>query len=71
MDEETFNQTIRRFLKTFGVTAQREIEKAVREAVADGRLHGDERLGVRATLMLDRVGSEVVVEGEIALQGAG
>jgi hypothetical protein len=71
MDEETFNLTIRRFLKTFGVTAQREIEKAVREAVADGRLHGDERLGVRATLMLDRVGSEVVVEGEIALQGAG
>lgn len=69
MDEETFNLTIRKFLKTFGVTAQREIEKSVRAALEDGRLRGDERIGVRATLVLDGVGEEVLVEGEIALEG--
>jgi hypothetical protein len=67
MDEEVFNLTIRRFLKTFGVTAQREIEKAVRGALEEGRLRGDERIGVRATLVLDGVGQEVLVDGEIAL----
>ena len=30
MDEETFNMSVRRFLKKLGVTAQREIELAVR-----------------------------------------
>ena len=34
MNEDVFNNSIRKFLKTLGVTAQREIEKAVREAVA-------------------------------------
>ena len=67
MDEEVFNLTIRRFMKTFGVTAQREIEKAVRGALEEGRLRGDERIGVRATLVLDGVGQEVLVDGEIAL----
>ncbi|WP_206054792.1 DUF6494 family protein [Nitrosococcus wardiae] len=32
MDEEQFNMSVRKFLKTLGVTAQREIEKAVRDA---------------------------------------
>ena len=44
MDEEHFNLEIRKFLKTVGVTAQREIEKHVRNAVAAGTLAGDERL---------------------------
>ena len=33
MDEETFNMSIRKFLKTLGVTAQREIELGVRELI--------------------------------------
>ena len=37
MNEDVFNASIRKFLKTLGVTAQREIEKAVRDAVAKGR----------------------------------
>lgn len=69
MNEETFNLSTRKFLKTFGVTAQREIEKAVRDALAAGRLRGDERLPVRATLTIDGVAADVLVEGEIALEG--
>jgi Family of unknown function (DUF6494) len=37
MDEDRFNMAIRKFLKEVGVTSQREIEKAVRAAKADGR----------------------------------
>lgn len=67
MDEETFNIETRKFLKTFGVTAQREIEKAVRAALEDGRLQGDEALRVRATLVIDGLAPDVLVEGSIAL----
>jgi predicted lactoylglutathione lyase len=38
MNEDVFNTTIRKFLKMLGVTAQREIEKAVRQAILAGRL---------------------------------
>jgi len=37
------NGSIRKFLKTLGVSAQREIEKAVRNALADGKLGGNEK----------------------------
>ena len=35
MSEEDFNMSLRKFLKTVGVTSQREIEEAVRKA-SDG-----------------------------------
>ena len=41
MDEETFNISIRKFLKMVGVSSQREIEKAVAEAQADGAITGN------------------------------
>ena len=34
MNEDVFNTSLRRFLKKVGITSQREIEKAVRDAVA-------------------------------------
>ncbi len=49
MNEDVFNTSIRKFLKTLGVTAQREIEKAVRQALADGKLKGNEKLAAQAT----------------------
>jgi hypothetical protein len=39
MNEDVFNASLRRFLKKVGITSQREIEKAVRDAVASGRLN--------------------------------
>jgi len=44
MDEEALNTSVRKFLKKLGVTAQREIEKAVRDADAKGQLKSGERL---------------------------
>src|SRR5262249_55616106 len=56
MNEDAFNASIRKFLKTLGVSAQREIEKAVRQALAEGKLKGNERLAAEATVTLGGVG---------------
>jgi hypothetical protein len=67
MDEEALNQSIRKFLRHFGVTAQQQIEQAVRRGVADGTLRGDETIAVRATLVVDGLVADHRVEGELTL----
>jgi hypothetical protein len=67
MQEEVFNTSIRKLLKEFGVTAQREIEKAVRQAVAEHRLKGSERLPARLTLSIPTLGLTHNVEGDVDL----
>jgi hypothetical protein len=65
MDEDRFNLDIRKFLKHFGVTAQREIEKAVAAGLADGKLKGTEILKARAVLELEGFGTLEQIDGEI------
>jgi hypothetical protein len=67
MDEETFNMSIRKFLKTLGVTAQREIELGVREQLASGELSGDEKLEATATVRVTGIPEDIVITGVIAL----
>ena len=67
MNEDAFNLSIRKFLKHFGVTAQREIEQAVHRALADGKLRGDERIPVSATLVVQGLVSDFRIEGELTL----
>jgi hypothetical protein len=68
MNEDVFNTSIRKFLKTLGVSAQREIEKAVREALAQGRLKGNEKLSATATVTLGGLGLSHEIKGEIELE---
>jgi hypothetical protein len=67
MNEDAFNLSIRKFLKQFGVTAQREIETAVRSALETGKLRGDEVIPVRATLTLHGLIDDHHVDDEITL----
>ena len=67
MNEDALNLSIRKFLKHFGVTAQREIERAVQRALADGTLRGDEAIPVRATLVLGDIVRDFHVDGDITL----
>ncbi len=67
MDDEAFNLSLRKFLKTFGVTAQREIERAVQTALVEGRLGGRESLTARAIIRIEAVGLDEMIEGEIAV----
>ena len=67
MDEEVFNMSVRKFLKTLGVTAQREIELMVREQLEAGDLQGDETLAATATVTVTGLSREVAVTGTISL----
>lgn len=67
MNEEIFNLAIRKFLKHFGITAQREIEKAVYDAIKSGKLSGTETLKARVRLEIEALGTQVLVEHDIAL----
>ena len=68
MDQETFNLSIRKFLKMVGVNSQREIEQAVQKAIEGKRLKGDEILAAMVTLELPAIGLKVPFEGEIKLK---
>jgi hypothetical protein len=67
MNEEAFNLSIRKFLKHFGVTAQREIERTVQHGMAEGTLKGNEQLPVSATLVIDGHLQEFKIDGTITL----
>ncbi len=67
MDEEIFNMQIRKFLKNVGVTSQREIETAVRAALEDGTLKGEETIKAKVTLSIDSLGVSADIEGNIEL----
>ena len=67
MNEDNFNMAIRRFLKEVGITSQRAIEKAVGEAIAAGRLQGNETLRARMTLTINQVNLTTVIDREISL----
>jgi len=67
MNEDRFNMDIRKFLKVVGVTSQREIEVAVRTALAKGTFAEDVLLKPRVTLSIPELGLEHEIDGEIGL----
>jgi len=67
MNEDIFNMELRKFLKKVGVTSQREIEQAVRDAVDAGKLKGSEKLSAKVTLTVDGIGLHHDIEGKISL----
>ena len=68
MNPETFNMSVRKFLKSVGVQSQREIEHAVEKALAEGRLKGTETLPARMTLTIEVLAISVAIDGRIALE---
>lgn len=68
MNEEVLNATVRKFLKKVGITSQREIELAVRDAVANGRLKGNESLLAKATIQIEGLKLTFNVEGDVELE---
>ena len=68
MDQETFNLSIRKFLKMVGVGSQREIEQAVQAALQQKKLQGDETVPATVTLEIPSLGVKVPFQGEIKLK---
>ena len=67
MNEDVLNTSVRKFLKQVGVTSQREIEQAVRDAVQSGKLKGNEQLPAKMVLTIDKLGLRHEVSEEIEL----
>ena len=67
-DQETFNLSIRKFLKMVGVNSQREIEQAVQKAMQSAKLKGAETVPVKVTLEIPSLGVKVPFDGEIRLK---
>jgi Family of unknown function (DUF6494) len=67
MNEDSFNSSLRGFLKKVGITSQREIEKAVRDALAAGKLKGHERLPAKMVLTIGGVSLTHEISGDIEL----
>ena len=64
MNEDAFNMSVRKFLKKVGVTAQREIEQAVRDAAASGQLKSV-ALPAKATFTIGGIDLTFDVTGEV------
>ncbi len=68
MNQETFNLSIRKFLKMVGINSQREIEQAVTHAVESGTIKGTESFPAHVTLEVAGLKINVKFDGEIKLQ---
>ncbi|MGY6552993.1 MAG: DUF6494 family protein [Wenzhouxiangella sp.] len=66
MNEEKLNLSTRKFLKQVGITAQREIEIAVRKAVEEGRLSAAE-LPIKVTLECPDLHLSHIVQGKLEI----
>lgn len=68
MNDETFNLSMRKFLKMVGVSSQNEIEKAVASAIAAKTVSGNETLPASMTLEIPGINLRVKFDGNIALE---
>ena len=68
MNPDVFNIQLRKYLKQVGVTSQREIENAVRKALDNGDIQGNEQIRVQMILKIERLELTHIVEDSIALE---
>jgi hypothetical protein len=68
MHEETFNLSIRKFLKMVGIGSQREIERATIKAIEEGTITGTEAFPATITLEVPGLKLSVKFDGEIKLE---
>ncbi len=68
MNDDTFNLSIRKFLKMVGVGSQREIEQAVARARASGAIAGSERFPASVTLDVPGLKLSVKFDGRVDLE---
>jgi hypothetical protein len=68
MNEETFNLSLRKFLKMVGVSSQNAIEKAVAAALAEQRIAGNESFPAKMTLEIAGLQLNVSFDGKIDLE---
>ena len=68
MDQEVFNASVRKLLKTVGVTSQREIEQAVAALIQAGTIVGTETFPATMTLDVPGLKLHVTFAEDVKLQ---
>ncbi len=68
MNEDTFNMSLRKFLKKVGVTSQREVEHRVQGGIESGKLMGNEKLDAKVILKVDGIELDIEIDGKIELE---
>lgn len=68
MNEETFNLSIRKFLKMVGINSQREIERAVSAAMAAKSIAGTESFPAKITLEIPGLKVKTEFSSDIELE---
>lgn len=68
MNDKKLKAAIDQFLKNVNFAAQREIDKAVRNAVAKGKLHGDEVITAGVTLSSEMIDLNLTLYSKIELR---
>ena len=67
MNDKAMKASVDRFVKKVSFTTQREIEKAIRNALASGKLKGHETFTAGVKLTSEKVGLEVSIYSTIEL----
>ena len=67
MNESAVKAAVDAFLRNVSFTARSEIEKSVRAAFAEGKLHGKESVNAAIALSSDTLGLNVTIYSKIAL----
>lgn len=67
MKDEALKAAVGQFLKNVNFTAQREIEKVLRKAIASGKLKGNETVTTGVTLSSETVDLNVTIYSKIEL----
>ena len=67
MDDAALAAAAARFLRSAGVSAQRELEKAVRRALASGAVAEGETLTAGLTLSNDKLALDVTIYAKLEL----
>lgn len=68
MNEDVLNMSIRKFLKRVGVTSQREIETAIRDAEREGKLEGAKTVEALMTLSVPALDLSLTIEEKLDLE---
>ena len=67
MDEAAVSAVVTRFLRHISVSAQRELERALRQALASGAVQEGQTLTTAVTLSNDKLGLNVTIYSKLEL----
>ncbi|HEY5378679.1 MAG TPA: DUF6494 family protein [Pseudolabrys sp.] len=65
--DKAMKASVERFLKNISFTAQGEVEKAIRAAIANGTLQGHETFTAGVTVSSEKIGLNITIYNKIEL----